>query len=89
MQIVIIPQKPAGTGSLSDVQSEHFDREVCFKAGLVFAFVKGANYQDDKHRFFKTLDQATVFAATSSFVGEILESDGSRYVSNVGYIGKF
>ena len=89
MQVVIIPQKPVGTGCLTDIQSEQFDREVCFKEGSLFAFVKGANYQDDKHRFFKTLDQATVFAATSSFVGEILESDGSRYVSNVGYIGKF
>jgi hypothetical protein len=89
MQIVIIPQKQVGTGCLTDIQSEHLDREVCFKEDALFAFVKGANYQDDKHRFFKTLDQANVFAADSNFVGEIIENDGSRYVSNVGYIGKF
>ena len=89
MKKVIIPQKNSGTGEITDIQSELFCREVHFFHGENFAFVKSAHYQDDNHQMFFNLIDAQIFAIDSNFCGEIIESDGTRYMPNTGCIGCF
>ena len=88
MKEVIIPQSQNGIGDISDIRSNHFSRVVIFEEDK-FAFVKSAYYQDDDHQMFATLISAQMFALDSGFSGEIIEDDGSRYMKNASYIGKF
>lgn len=44
MKKVIIPQKMSGTGSIHDIASQHFDREIKFPKGAQFAVVLASYY---------------------------------------------
>lgn len=46
MKTVTIPQKMSGTGTIHDLASQHFEREIKFREGQKFAIVLASYYGD-------------------------------------------
>lgn len=49
MKKVIIPQKMSNTGSIHDIASEHFDREIKFPKGAMYAVVLASYYSGNSY----------------------------------------
>lgn len=83
MKKVIIPQKMNGTGTIHDIASQHYDREIKFPKGAKFAVVL-ASYYGDHYSTHKT-EGATIQAdrRQSEFSRQIIGVDG--YMYEVGY----
>lgn len=81
MKTYTIPAKMSGTGSIHDIASQHYDREIKFKKGCEYAIV-WASYYGDIYKTFKSAEACAKAARKidDSFV--IIDSDGNRYVSN-------
>jgi hypothetical protein len=84
MKKVIIPQKMSGTGSIYDIASEHFDREIRFPKGARFAVVL-ASYYGGKGYTTHNTESATIQAdrRNKEFSRQIVGVDGYLY----GYYG--
>lgn len=81
MKTYTIPAKMSGTGSIHDIASQHYDREIKFRKGCEYAIV-WASYYGDIYKTFKSAEACAKAARNidDSFV--IIDSDGNRYVSN-------
>lgn len=81
MKTYTIPAKMSGTGSIHDIASQHYDREIKFRKGCEYAIV-WASYYGDTYKTFKSAEACAKAARKidDSFV--IIDSDGNRYVSN-------
>jgi hypothetical protein len=80
MKKIIIPQKQSGTGSIHDIASEHFDREIKFPKGSKFAVVL-ANYYGGKGYTTHATESATIQAdkRQSDYSRQIVGVDGWIY----------
>lgn len=80
MKKVIIPQKMSGTGSIHDIASQHYDREIKFPKGTKFAVVL-ADYYGGKGYTTHASESATIQAdkRQSEFSREIIGVDGWSY----------
>lgn len=82
MKIYTIERKMSGTGNIHDVASEHYDREIKFRAGTKYAVVL-ASYYGDHYTTHKTA--RTAARKSNKFCGvshQIIDSEGNRYVAN-------
>lgn len=80
MKKVIIPQKVGGTGSIHDIASDQYDREVKIPKGSQFAVVLAAYYGGKGYTTHKT-ESATIQAdrRQREFSRQILGADGWTY----------
>ena len=76
----IIRQKASGSGSIHDIASDQFDREIHFGPGCVFAVVLAAYYGGKGYTTHKT-EQTAIRAAkkVSAYSYEIIDTTGARY----------
>jgi hypothetical protein len=83
MKKVIISQKMSGTGTIHDIASQHFDREIKFPKGAKYAVVL-ASYYGGKGYTTHTTESATIQAdrRQSEYSREIIGVDGWSYRVN-------
>jgi hypothetical protein len=80
MKKVIIPQKQNNTGSIHDIASEHFDREIKFPKGAKFAVVLASYYGGEGYTTHAS-ESATIQAdrRQSEYSRQIIGVDGWIY----------
>lgn len=80
MKKVIIPQKQSNTGTIHDIASQHYDREIKFPKGAQYAIVL-ASYYGGKGYTTHVTEQATIQAnrRQSEFSRQIIGVDGWMY----------
>lgn len=80
MKKVIIPQKMSNTGSIHDIASEHFDREIKFPKGAMYAVVL-SSYYGGKGYTTHASEQATIQAdrRNRDYSRQIIGVDGWVY----------
>jgi hypothetical protein len=83
MKKVIIPQKMSGTGTIHDIASQHYDREIKFPKGAKYAVVL-ASYYGGKGYTTHATEEATIQAdkRQSEYSREIIGVDGWTYQVN-------
>lgn len=80
-----IEQKMSGTGSIHDLASDMFDRDIVFPAGCKFAVVIAAYYGGRGYTTHKT-EQAAIKAArkVKDYSHRIIDTDGAEYIDHYG-----
>ena len=81
MKKVIIPQKMSGTGTIHDIASQHYDREIVFKEGELYAVVLASYYGNgDLYSTHKTEKAAySKSRKEKEFCHVIIGVDGRTY----------
>lgn len=91
MDIHTIPKKMSNTGSIHDLASDHFDRDIKFASGAKYAVVLAAHYGGKGYTTHRTV-AGTVKAARalseSGYSYEIIDIIGHRYWSHAGRLVK-
>ena len=87
MKTLKIPQKMSNTGSIHDIASEHWDREIKFRGTAKYAVVLASYYGGKGHTTHAT-EAATIAAynATRGYSREIVDADGHKYWANGGQL---
>jgi len=81
MTTYTIPQKMSGTGSIHDIASDLFDREIVFAPSCKFAVVLSAYYGGKGYTTHKT--EAAAIAASrknSDYSHKIIDAEGREYL---------
>jgi len=86
MKILTIPQKRNNTGSIHDIESGLFDRNIIFASGCKYAVIKAAFYGGKGYTTHKS-DMTTIKAIQSikNFSHQIIGVDGTRYTILEGW----
>lgn len=80
MKIVTIPKKMSGTGSIRDLASQHYNREIRFPKGAKYAVVLASYYGGRGYTTHRS-ESATIQAdkRNSEFSRRIIGVDGYYY----------
>lgn len=80
MTTYTIPQKMSGTGSIHDIASDLFDRDIVFAPGCKYAVVNAAYYGGNGYTTHKS-DEETIAASrrNSEYSHRIIDADGNEY----------
>jgi len=83
MTTYTIPQKMSNTGSIHDLASDLFDRDIVFGAGCKYAVVLAAYYRGKGYTTHKT-EAATIAASkrNADYSHEIIDATGCRWLVN-------
>ena len=83
MKTFTIPQKMSGTGSIHDIASENFDREIVFASGCKYAVVLASYYGGKGYTTHKT-EEATIAASNRNrdYSRTIIDAAGNEYLVN-------
>lgn len=78
--IFVIPQKMSGTGSIHDIASDRFDRDIVFAPGCKYAVVLASYYGGKGYTTHKT-EGASIDASrrNSEYSHRILDAKGNEY----------
>lgn len=81
MKKVIIPQKMSGTGSIHDIASQHYDREIKFSKDAQYAVVL-ASYYGGKGYTTHSTEKATIQSdkRQKEYSRQIIGVDGRVYL---------
>ena len=76
-----IPQKMSNSGSIHDIASDNFDRDIVFAAGCKYAVVLASYYGGKGYTTHKTAGAAIkANNAQKNYSREIIDTDGNRYL---------
>lgn len=81
--IYTIPQKVSGSGSIHDIASDLFDRDIAFAPGCIYAVVLASYYGGKGYSTHKT--EAAAIAASRSqrdFSHQIIDVQGKEYAAD-------
>lgn len=80
MKKVIIPQKQSNSGTIHDIASQHYDREIKFPKGAQYAVVLASFYGGDEYTTHKS-EAATIQAdrRQKNYSRQIIGVDGWVY----------
>jgi len=80
IKVYIIPQKMSGTGSIHDIASDQYDREIRFASGCKYAVVLAAYYGGKGYTTHHT-DKAAISASlrAGSHSHRIIDVYGNEY----------
>lgn len=78
MKTYIIKQKMSGTGTIHDIASQFYDREIKFRKGCEYAIV-WASFYGDIYKTFKTAEACAKAASKIDDSVTIIDSDGNSY----------
>lgn len=82
-----IPQKMSGAGTIHDIASEHYDREIVFAAGCVYAVVKASYYGGKGYTTHKTeAAAAKASRALGDYSHAVIDRYGKRYTANYDHL---
>jgi hypothetical protein len=86
MATYIIPQKPSNTGSIHDIASQHFDREIKFAPGCKYAVVLASYYGGKGYSTHKTAEAAIAASKSNrEYSHQIIDTEGKEYVVKPGW----
>lgn len=90
MKKVIIPQKMSGTGTIHDIASQHYDREIKFPKGAQYAVVL-ASYYGGKGYTTHASESATIQAdrRQKEFSRQIIGVDGYMYEADYDKLRRY
>lgn len=77
---ITLDQKMSGTGSIYDIESAHFEREITIPSGKEFAIVKAAYYNDNDTITCQNYGDAAAICndlKKEGFICFIVSKDGS------------
>lgn len=80
MNVVTIPQRMSGTGSIHSLQSEMYDRVIEFTENMKYAFVNCAYIGG--YETFETEAEVAKFAHETDNSGAIMDCEGNLYALN-------
>lgn len=80
MTTFIIPQKMSGTGSIYDIASDMFDREIVFAPGCKYAVVFSSYYGGKGYTTHRT-EKAVIAASrrNNEYMHSIIDTEGNEY----------
>jgi hypothetical protein len=75
-----IPRKMSNSGSIHDIASEHYDREIVFAPGCKYAVVLASYYGGDEYTSHKT-ESAAIKTSNRKreWSHQIIDSEGNEY----------
>ena len=81
MKTIVIPQKMSGTGTIHDVNNQHFERKIEFRGKTQFAVVLAAYYGDGNLYSTHITKEATIKASNrqKKCSHMIVDRDGEWY----------
>jgi len=83
MNTYVIEQKMSGTGSIYDLASDKFDREIKFPAGSKYAVILVAYYGGKGYTTHKTTEAAIAKSKSlHEYSHAIIDCDGNEYGIN-------
>ena len=89
MKIFTIPQKMSNTGSIHDIASDCFDRDIVFAPGCKFAVVCASYYGGKGYTTHKTEEAACkASCALGDYSHAIIDAEGSEYIVNYNSLTK-
>lgn len=88
MTTYTIPQKMSGTGSIHDIASDQYDREIHFAPGCRFAVVLAAYYGGKGYTTHRT-EEAAIAASrrVRDYSHAIINTEGREYLLAPDYSG--
>lgn len=77
-----IPQKMSNSGTIHDIASDMFDRDIVFAPGCKFAVVLASYYGGKGYTTHKT-DEAAIAASrrNDEYSHHIIDAEGNKYVA--------
>lgn len=78
-----IPQKPSNSGSIHDLASDMFDREIVFSNGCYYAVVSASYYGGKGYTTHRTANgaaRASYKLTAGSYSHQIIDAHGRVYV---------
>jgi len=83
MKTCTIAQKMSGTGTIHDLRSDMFERDIRFPAGHIYAVVLAAYYSGKGYTTHKTEESAIRQSSrVADYSHSIIDSDGNVYGVN-------
>lgn len=89
MEIYRIEQKQSNTGSIHDLASQHYNRDIKFRTGEKYAVIQAAYYGEGSganiyttHRTEEAAAKASRKLSASDISHEIIDPQGNRYSAN-------
>ena len=80
MKTYTIEKKMSGTGSIHDLASEHYDRDIVFRQGCHYAVVLAAYYGGKGYTTNKPGEAAiAAYNRKSDYSLEVIDYDGNYY----------
>ena len=76
MKTLEIKQKMSITGSIHDLASQDFDRQIKFRAGTLFAVVESSYYGGNGYTTHKTEEATAVASHRNSSSHQIIDFNG-------------
>ena len=88
MTTYTIPQKSSNSGSIHDIASDMFDRDIVFAPGCKFAVVLASYYGGKGYTTHKTEEAAIASSKKQSdYSHAIIDADGNEYLVIDDYYG--
>jgi hypothetical protein len=87
MKVYTIEKKMSGTGTIHDIASEHYNREIKFLDGARFAVVLSSYYGGRGYTTHKTAEAAAKMSdrqARNGYSHVVIDYRGNTYTSNGG-----
>jgi len=87
MKTYTIAQKMSGTGTIHDIASEHFDRDIIFRKPAKYAVVLAAYYGGRGYTTHHTAEAAIAKSAKMCAAGyshTVIDCDGREYATHDG-----
>jgi hypothetical protein len=85
MLVYTIKKKQSGTGSIHDIASDQFDREICFTSGTRYAVVLASYYGGRGYTTHKTAESAAKMSnrqVRDGYSHVVIDYRGNTYTSN-------
>ncbi|MBF0108712.1 MAG: hypothetical protein HQL76_06015 [Magnetococcales bacterium] len=82
MSVYVIEQKMSGTGSIHDIASDMFDREIVFASGCKYAVVEASYYGGKGYTTHRTAVAAIAASRKNQNSHVIIDNDGVEYTIN-------
>lgn len=82
MTIYTIPQKQSGTGTIHDIASDMYDRDIRFPKGCIFAVVLASYYGGKGYTTHKSVAATIAASKREKSSHSIIDARGKEYYVN-------
>jgi len=90
MKTLIIKKKMSNTGTIYDLASAQYDREIKFRGGTKYAVVFPAYFGNNLYKTFRSEDNAIKYSTKeqkNGFYPAIIDNDGNEYCVEYDFYG--
>ncbi len=76
--VYMIPIKMSGTGSIHDIESEHYRRQIKFPKNHKYAVVKAAYYNNNSYSTHESFEDAIDAYYDTNYSASIINTEGEE-----------